>query len=405
MAKRQFVEAANEREQLLSLKTSKKTVYAENVAVKALREFLEATKLTVNLETVENSELDNILADFFASLRKGTDYYKRNTYLSMRQSLNRFFKRIHGDGNIDLINDLKTFPKSNEIFRCLLKRLKSEGFGNTEHYKEIPSEDLKKVTHLLSYDVPQQLQWLVFIFIGIFFARRGSENFENMKKENIVIETDKSGKRYIFLKNDELTKCRRENNTERGSNGRMYETGGAKCPVKIIETYLSKLYASNIFLWQRPKNSFNFYDVCWFENKKIGINTFQRFMANICKFCQLSEIYSNHSLRVTTCTILGEKHEENDVKAVSGHQSSSCLGIYKRIKESKKETMSVDLSNALGLQPDLHIENMDIFDDFNDVIGDQCLLEEVKSLEESVEKEITGSMQFNNCTFNNCSFN
>ena len=404
--RRKFVDADTEREQLLSLKISKKTVYAENSALKALQEFLTSKGLTTKIENLEKPELDSILADFFASLRKGSDYYKRNTYLSMRQSLNRYFKRIHGEGNIDIVNDLKTFPKSNEIFSCLLKKLKIDGFGDTMHYKEIPSEDLKKVTEILDCCVPQQLQWLVFFFIGIFFARRGCENFDIMQKTNIVIQKDQSGKRYISLKKDELTKCRRENNTERGSNGRIYETGSPKCPVKVIEIYLSKLNEKNIFLWQRPKQSFKCGELCWFENKKIGINTFRNFMAKISQFCKLSDIYSNHCLRVTTCTILGEKHEENDIKSVSGHQSSSSLGIYKRIKDSKKETMSLDLSNELGLfQPELPREVVNVSDDFNDVLGDQWLMDEVMNMEGKIEEAKNKTLQFNNCVFNNCSFN
>jgi len=129
-------------------------------------------------------------------------------------------------------------------------------------------------------------------------------------------------------------------------------------------------------------------------------------MAKISQFCKLSDIYSNHCLRVTTCTILGEKHEENDIKSVSGHQSSSSLGIYKRIKDSKKETMSLDLSNELGLfQPELPREVVNVSDDFNDVLGDQRLMNEVMNMEGKIEEAKNKTLQFNNCVFNNCSFN
>lgn len=129
-------------------------------------------------------------------------------------------------------------------------------------------------------------------------------------------------------------------------------------------------------------------------------------MVNISRFCNLSDTYTNHSLRVTTCTILGEKHEENDIKAVSGHQSTSSLGIYKRIKESKKESMSLDISKELGLaQSELNRDNVDISDDFSDVLGDQWLLNEVINLEGKDNEKEKLTRQFNNCVFNNCSFN
>ena len=52
---------------------------------------------------------------------------------------------------------------------------------------------------------------------------------------------------------------------------------------------------------------------------------------------------------MSSCTIrvLGEKHSENDIKVVSGHSSSSSLGIYKTIKDGKKEEMAMDLAKAL----------------------------------------------------------
>ena len=95
--KRRFaLEAASEKEQLLTIKVSKKTVYAENCAVNALREYLKLKDSSIVLENLQQSDLDDVLANFFATLRKGNEYYKRNTYLSMRQSLNRYFKKIHG---------------------------------------------------------------------------------------------------------------------------------------------------------------------------------------------------------------------------------------------------------------------------------------------------------------------
>ena len=70
---------------------------------------------------------------------------------------------------------------------------------------------------------------------------------------------------------------------------------------------------------------------------------------DICKFMEFETIYTNHCLRVSCCTILGENFTENEVKSVSGHKSNSSLGIYKRIKLQKKADMSSAISSTLGV--------------------------------------------------------
>ena len=119
------------------------------------------------------------------------------------------------------ILDHDVFPNFDRIFRCLLKKVKASGRGNTEHYEEVSNEDLLKITNTLNPEVSQQLQYFVFLIIGIFFARRGRENIHVMKKSNILIKTDSRGKRFIQLQ-DELTKNHQSNDTERASGGCIF---------------------------------------------------------------------------------------------------------------------------------------------------------------------------------------
>ena len=89
----------------------------------------------------------------------------------------------------------------------------------------------------------------------------------------------------------------------------------------------------------------------------------------------MSEVYTNHSLRVSACTILGETHTENEIKSISGHKSNSSLGVYKRIKGEKKEEMSNVLSKAMGLNEPTTSTTTDQTD------SDQLLLQEVEHIE------------------------
>ena len=60
---------------------------------------------------------------------------------------------------------------------------------------------------------------------------------------------------------------------------------------------------------------------------------------------------------------------------MSGHQSTSSLTIYMKIKESKKEAISLDICKELELtESALNHENVDFSDNFTDILGDQWLL-------------------------------
>ena len=333
MSKRKFVDG--DYEQDLQNATCKSTVYQEHTAMNCLQDFLRHKNIDIDLSNVEKLDLDDILTNFFCSLRKGKELYKRNTYLGIRQGINRHLKRLRGN-EFDIIKDTVSFPKSSRYFTCLMKKLKVEGKSDTVHHSEISETDFRLIIETLDINIPQQLQWLVFIIVGLFFARRGCENYDKMKKEDFEMGKAESGKRIIKMKKGELTKNHGANDTTKASGGIIIETGSELCPYKMFTFYISKLNPRNPFLWQKCRQVFSQNDDFWFENRKIGVNYIRKFMTSISGFCGLSLIYTNHSLRVSACTILGEKHCENDIKTISGHKSNAGLGIYKRIKDSKK---------------------------------------------------------------------
>ena len=311
MAKRQFVNTdAND---LLKIKCAKRTVYQQNSAYNSFLAFMRYKDLNVDVKELSFKDLDEMLRDFYISLRKGEELYKRNTYLSLRQSLRRKLEDVM-DRKVDIIKDENNFPLSIEIFQCLLKKVKADGRGETEHYDEINEKDFSLISSRLDINVPQQLQWLVFVVIGLFFARRGNENLDGMTKDDFGFKLTENGKRYIHLKKDELTKNHRQNDPEKSNGGLIVETNLLNCPYSIVLHYIKKLNPLNRYFWQRPRDSFCIDDETWFEIRKIGVNTIKDYMSNISKFCNLSKTYTNHCLGVSCCSILGTKHAENDIK-------------------------------------------------------------------------------------------
>ena len=101
--------------------SSKSTIYQRNSAFLSFQEFSSFIKcLGINLKTTSLKDLDLLLRDFYASLKNGDELYKRNSYLSIRQTLNRELKSII-DPQIDIITKGNYLTKV--IFQCPLNYL------------------------------------------------------------------------------------------------------------------------------------------------------------------------------------------------------------------------------------------------------------------------------------------
>jgi hypothetical protein len=59
-------------------------------------------------------------------------------------------------------------------------------------------------------------------------------------------------------------------------------------------------------LWQRPLDSFVPEEETWFCKARLGKNTLANMMATISRQGELSQRYTNHSIRSTAITVLDE---------------------------------------------------------------------------------------------------
>ena len=115
---------------------------------------------------------------------------------------------------------------------------------------------------------------------------------------------------YIQKIKDELTKNHKE--AENIVTGLMPENKDDRlCPVRSFRKYLEHLEPNNPYLWQTPlKNGKkkNNIDI-WYGMQHMGKNTLSGFMKDVSKECQLSQIYSNHSIQVTGITVLTKLYQ------------------------------------------------------------------------------------------------
>ena len=140
----------------------------------------------------------------------------------------------------------------------------------------------------------------------LFLCRRGRQNLRELKKEDFSICTDSSGVRFVCKGRDELTKNRRENDEAQESQT-VFEIGGPFCPVLSFEKYVSGLNpkkAKNEYLFQRPKKAVNESDEVWYDNMVVGQRTLRDKTKKLSIEVKLSCVYTNHSIRATTITIL-----------------------------------------------------------------------------------------------------
>jgi hypothetical protein len=230
------------------------------------------------------------------------------------------------------------------VFKAMLVKLKKEGKGVVKHKDPISKEDMTRILSFLDLNSPQGLQDKVFIDIMMYFANRGRENLRNMKITDFVIQKNEQGLQYV-IHCDVLTKTRRENNSE-GYSGHMYEIpGSSNCPVASFLALKDVLNPAQECMWQRPKSQAPA-EGPWFTNAPLGVNTLGNKMKTISEKAGCSLIYTNHSLRATTVTVLDEAGVE-DIMAVTGHKSESSLKHYVRTSNAKKQDMSTIISSQM----------------------------------------------------------
>lgn len=125
--------------------------------------------------------------------------------------------------------------------------------------------------------------------------------------------------------------------------------GSPRCPVASLEKYLSKLNSNSECFWQRPKRQVKGGGSFWYDNITVGHNTLGNFMKTISTKAELSQVYTNHSIRATCISTLDNKGmEARHIMSISGHKSETSIKSYSRnVSEEKTHEMCVVLQNIV----------------------------------------------------------
>ncbi|XP_056593567.1 zinc finger MYM-type protein 4-like isoform X1 [Triplophysa dalaica] len=301
--------------------TVKQTVWA----VKCLKTWMREKQInSIDLTTVEKSELTPVLREFYGSIRtsKG-ELYGISSYVGLRAGLNRFFNDPPLSRGWNLMQDPE-FRPANNVFKGIVKQTRRSGRDVTTHYPPISPEDLDILKHSSALDPgnPRGLLNKVWFDIQLHFGLRGKEGNRHLRPDWLTLKNDQNGLKYFTMVLQEV--FRESNNPIKRDKDKkgvaMYEEpGNPLCPVASLEKYLSKIPQDAKALYLQPKRTHVFNDEFWYTALPLGINNLSQMLPKICKEAGTLTTYTNHSLRLTALQKLTESRQIMTVCVHSGH--------------------------------------------------------------------------------------
>jgi hypothetical protein len=202
------------------------------------------------------------------------------------------------------------------VYRGLVKKLKSEGRGDTKNNKEIPD---KSLDHLFTFlgllqrileadkeseiyaelmtQLPKKfvdkyhylIQWAMMFLIGIHGARRGREGIHAIEIDDFLKVTDDNGFQYWSKVKGRISKNHQTDteNLEIGGIIPFVTNEAGLNPGRFLELYIGSLSPYNIQLFQRPRRpakKFSLHDpktTTYYEKSKVGINVVGKMMPKL----------------------------------------------------------------------------------------------------------------------------
>ena len=282
--------------------------------------------------------------------------------LCLRAALKRHFM----DGRQwDIINDVE-FARANNALDGILKKHKRDGeLKAVSHKPVIIAEDFEKMMNIfLRNKEPEMLVMQVWFFVTFHFGLRGRELQRSLRKDDLQIQLDERGRKFIQICVDRATKNHPGGIGDRADPpiaGRI--TGGNQ--VFAVEFLLKHLHPDQEALFQMAKKKVTKLDKVWFVNAPIGKNTLGCMMQRISKACDLGQVYTNHSVRATVVHRLSAAGTpERHIMSVTGHKNPQSLQSYARATDNQQDQMASVLDGRAAVvasrNPDVQLDEADM---------------------------------------------
>ena len=217
----------NDKKILLTEKDKKSTQRATDGYMNQFKKFLEV-KQHPKLEAITAADLNNILYDYYASIKpQKEEMYCVQTLKCIHAGLGRFFRKSLG---VDIASD-SMFVKANEMFKAMTVHSKRSGKGVKNSTPPISQIDLERIAEYFNHDHVtepngRKLQQNLIFYIVYFFCRRGRENLYNMTKETFKIKVQPDGTEVLIQAIDEMDKNHGPDDTNRTNDAKVFSTNG-----------------------------------------------------------------------------------------------------------------------------------------------------------------------------------
>lgn len=266
-------------------------------------------------EVDEPEELAKKLKQFYAeaSSYDGKEYTK-SSLIGLRAGINRYLQYPPYNKEFSIISS-PAFSMANEVLLGRIKLNLMNGVAQKKQRSVISPNDISKMysTGTLGNDNPESLQNKVFFELALHFCVRGKAGWQNVEKTSISFMTDveNGGLEYVTLAQTEAAPLK---NRDIGENiqkrhERMYaKPNDPLCPVRSLKLYLTKLSPNYRSLFQHCRKKMDdlaSQDV-WYE-RPMGLKLINDLMRRISVKAELSQIYTNNCIRLTTSTVLIKK--------------------------------------------------------------------------------------------------
>uniref|UniRef100_A0A4W5NVZ4 ZMYM2-like/QRICH1 C-terminal domain-containing protein n=1 Tax=Hucho hucho TaxID=62062 RepID=A0A4W5NVZ4_9TELE len=264
--------------------TNKQTLWAIN----CFKDWLAEKQMIVDFSTIEKSEMNVLLRDFYCSVRRGKGgEYCIPSYIGIRAGVNRFINLPPLSRSWCLMKDSE-FTSSNNVFIGVLKKIRREGRDKTTHPKVIKAQDLEILQNstVLSPYTPRGLVNKVWFDIQLHFGPRGKEGNRRLTPQSFVIRYDENGAKYATMTSNEERPNHKDADEQNWQNrcGIMFQNPGSHlCPVASLEKYLSKIPSDATALYLHPKKMVITSDSIWYSQEPMGFNYLSSMLPRLCQ--------------------------------------------------------------------------------------------------------------------------
>ena len=263
------------------------------------------------------------------------------------EKLQKFFAEVRKKDGSDYE------PDSLQVMVTSLDRhLKEAGYSKRPRAsKALTTEDEELLWSkgLLGSQSSKSLIATMWFVLTQHFGLRGCQEHHEMYVEDFSFSKDDNGVEYVtYEENPTKTRQGGLRKKRRVVQPKMFATGGPRCPVKLLKTFLShrpeEMKSSGPFylaVIERPKSQ------VWYKRQRMGIHSINSFMKSLAVQGEIEgKRLTNHSARKTLVKKLKAANQPRSaIIGVTGHTNERSLADYEEGDENEQRLISSIISS------------------------------------------------------------